>query len=126
MSESDANQLSPEVAGEITRLMLEIQAINRKRQLVDALRALGVTPHTFNVWSRLNFSQGLGVNAPLQVSIANLLSSVSRGTDVKVDALVQIKQKTIADHVKKTVLAQAQALSSVETENPPINTPTMS
>jgi hypothetical protein len=120
MNKTNKPLLTPELAGEITKLTWEFQAINRKRQLVDDLMALGVTQDVFREWTKLVEEAGQSLSIPrgLNVDIQNLLSSIPKGRTVRVDELVQISPRIIADRVKKTMLAQARVLRDQYADEP--------
>jgi hypothetical protein len=92
--------LSAADAATITRKLLEFEAINRKRELVNSLSEMGITPEKFAQWLSLHRQKSLGVTDNLIVDVTNMISHIDKGIETQEDALV----RTSAGQVKKREL----------------------
>lgn len=102
----DPHELSPEMAGQITRALLEFDAVNRLRQLANQLMEAGVTFEKFHAWNRLCKQAELHVPLSLSVDVMNLISSLQKGIEIKDNALIQTTPAVISRDVKKAIAAQ--------------------
>ncbi len=99
-------KLSPEAAGNIARLLLEFEALNRKRELVNTLMGMGVTRDIFREWCALAKSAPFGASTALLVDVENLLIHLENGIEVKDDVLWRTSPRVISKLVAKAVDAQ--------------------
>lgn len=91
--------MTPEQAGEVTRLLLEFESINRMRELVNRLVLLQVDVAAFHEWT----TTAPRVSQSLTVDVHNLLSHIEKGIEVKSDRLHQMSDSMIKKEVKKTI-----------------------
>lgn len=82
-------------AASITRQLLEFEAINRKRELVNNLVDMGVTSETFRQWCTLDREKSLGVSQALSVDVTNMIRHIERDITTREDALVRISESQI-------------------------------
>jgi hypothetical protein len=87
--------LSARDAASITRQLLEFEALNRKRELVNNLVDMGITSETFNQWLQLDRVKSLGVTQALAVDVTNMISHIEKGIDTREDALVRMSESQI-------------------------------
>lgn len=107
----DPHLLSAEMAGEITKALLEFNAINRLRQLANELMKAGVTFEKFHAWNALSSQIELGVSQNLSVDVMNLLSTLQKGIDIRNNSLVYVTPETIKRTVKRAITAQAERIA---------------
>lgn len=113
-----SSNLSPDEAGAITRLLLEYQSFNHKRQLLNDLVAMGVTSETFHAWESLGRRHVLCVPDPLKVDVHNMLSHIEKGIETREDALRTMSPRTIAKLAKKASDACRTEIEGSEAARP--------
>jgi predicted house-cleaning NTP pyrophosphatase (Maf/HAM1 superfamily) len=109
---SNRQTLTPALAGDITRLILEFESINRQRSLVDALIRLGVSSENYAEWKMLQRHTPFAVPAPLANDVCNLLRQVEKGIFITSNQLVRHNKK----YIEKAVQAAQAAQSAAEGE----------
>lgn len=106
--------LTPHLAGEITRLILEFESINRQRALVDALIELGVDSDSYARWDKLQKRTAFAVPAPLANDVKNLIGQVEKGIQITSNQLTFRSKSSIERAVKAISAAQALLLAEVD------------
>ena len=90
--------LSADDAAAITRKLLEFEAVNRKRELVNSLSEMGVSSEKFSQWLNLHREKSLGVTNPLIVDVTNMISHIDKGIETREDALFRISAAQVKKH----------------------------
>lgn len=108
------NPISPEKAGGIAQKLLEYQARNPLRELVDDLLAMGVSKDDFISFTALHRSASLDIPESLVIEIWNMLQRLNKGLVSATDQRSRMTPVQIRAHVKRVEQAAAEQVIAAD------------
>lgn len=107
--------ITPELAGEVTRLLLEHASRNPLRELVDTLISKGLTEESFAQFCSLAETNSVVIPRPVTVEVRNFIRRLERGNELLCDA----RESLPASEIEKAVRRAVRAASGVQARQQP-------
>lgn len=99
------SKLTPQEAAKITSILLEFSSLNRQRQMVNELAAMGIDLEKFVQFERLRNAAEIPIGMPLIVDVHNTLSHIEKGIEVQNDELHRLPKNFISKASRAAFLA---------------------